>query len=93
MRCGTVRSLSRKDEIEAALGSWGMILAIFTLYQADLMSADGRDAAVKGCDYVMHIASVILGVPKYENELIAPAVSGADFVVSAASGIMLSVLC
>ena len=82
---GTVRSLSRKDEIEAALGRLGHDTGNFTLYQADLMSADGWDAAVKGCDYVMHIASpFILGVPKDENELIAPAVSGADFVVSAA---------
>ena len=82
---GTVRSLARRAELEAALQKAGRDTSRFSLYEADLTKADGWDEAVKGCDYVLHVASpFILGVPKHEDELIKPAVSGADFVVSAA---------
>ena len=82
---GTVRSLRRQPEIEAALQKAGRDISALSLYEADLTKSDGWDEAVKGCDYVLHVASpFILGVPKDEDELIKPAVSGADFVVSAA---------
>ena len=82
---GTVRSLSRKDELETALTNRGHDLSKFQLFEADLTVADGWDEAVQGCDYVLHVASpFILGVPKHEDELIKPAVSGVNYVVSAA---------
>jgi len=82
---GTVRSLSRKSEIEEALTAAGRDVSALSLYEADLAKKDGWDEAVKGCDYVLHIASpFILGVPKHEDELIVPAVSGVEFVVGAA---------
>ena len=82
---GTVRSLSRKDELESALKKQGRDVSAFELSEADLSKEDGWDDAVKGCDYVLHVASpFILGVPKHEDELIKPAVSGVDFVVKAA---------
>ena len=82
---GTVRSLSRREEIEAALKEAGRDTASFSLFEADLTRREGWDEAVKGCDYVLHVASpFILGVPKHEDDLIKPAVSGTDFVVSAA---------
>lgn len=82
---GTVRSLGRKDELETALVNRGHNLSKFNLYKADLTVADGWEEAVAGCDYVLHVASpFILGVPKHEDELIKPAVSGVDYVVSAA---------
>lgn len=82
---GTVRSLSRRDELEAALTKAGRDVSALSLYEADLTKAEGWDEAVSGCDYVLHVASpFILGVPKHEDELIKPAVSGTDFVVSAA---------
>lgn len=82
---GTVRSLSRKDELENALKKQGRDVSAFELSEADLNKEDGWDEAVKGCDYVLHMASpFILGVPKYEDELIKPAVSGVGFVVKAA---------
>ena len=82
---GTVRSLSRKSEIEEALTAAGRDVSALSLYEADLATKDGWDEAVKGCDYVLHIASpFILGVPKHEDELIVPAVSGVEFVVGAA---------
>ena len=82
---GTVRSLSRKDELESALKKQGRDVSAFELSEADLSKEDGWDDAVKGCDYVLHVASpFILGVPKHEDDLIKPAVSGVDFVVKAA---------
>ena len=82
---GTVRSLSRQAELEGALQAVGRDTNQFSLIEADLTKEDGWEEAVKGCDYILHVASpFILGVPKDENELIKPAVSGVDFVVSAA---------
>ncbi|MCE2517260.1 MAG: aldehyde reductase [Alphaproteobacteria bacterium] len=82
---GTVRSLGRKDELEKALANKGHDLSKFKLFEADLSRADGWDEAVAGCHYILHIASpFIIGVPKHEDELIKPAVSGVDYVVNAA---------
>ncbi|MGC6517675.1 MAG: SDR family oxidoreductase [Candidatus Puniceispirillaceae bacterium] len=82
---GTVRSLNRREELESALTKAGGDIAHFSLYEADLSLETGWDEAVKGCDYVLHVASpFILGVPKDENELIKPAVSGVDYVIKAA---------
>ena len=82
---GTVRLLSRQAELEGALQAAGRDTSQFSLFEADLTKEDGWEEAVKGCDYILHVASpFILGVPKDENELIKPAVSGVDFVISAA---------
>jgi dihydroflavonol-4-reductase len=82
---GTVRSLNRKEELETALSKRGHDVSNFTLYETDLTRADGWEEAVAGCDYVLHVASPFtLGVPKHEDDLIKPAVSGVDYVVSAA---------
>ena len=82
---GTVRSLSRQAELEDALQAAGRDTSHFSLYEADLTKQDGWEEAVQGCDYILHVASpFILGVPKDENELIKPAVSGVDFVITAA---------
>ena len=82
---GTVRSLSRQPELVKALQDAGRNTSDFELVEADLTCAEGWDTAVEGCDFVLHVASpFILGVPKHEDDLIVPAVSGAQFVVSAA---------
>ena len=60
---GTVRSLSRQDELSQALESAGRDVSQFSLYEADLTKPDGWEEAVKGCDYILHVASpFILGV-------------------------------
>ena len=80
-----MRSLSREAEIMAALAEAGHKQASLSLYEADLTKEAGWDDAVAGCDYVLHVASpFILGVPKHEDDLIKPAVSGVEYVVSAA---------
>lgn len=82
---GTVRSLSREAELKQALTKAGRDTKNFSLFEADLTKPEGWDEAVKGCDYVLHVASpFILGVPKHEDDLIKPAVSGVEYVISAA---------
>jgi len=51
----------------------------------DLLKDEGWYEAVKGCSFVLHIASpFVLAVPKDENELIKPAVEGTQRVLNAA---------
>ena len=42
---GTVRSLSRKDELETALSNRGHDVSKFTLYEANLTQANGWEEA------------------------------------------------
>jgi dihydroflavonol-4-reductase len=52
---------------------------------ADLTDDYGWDAAVKGCDHVLHIASPIpAGAPKHDDELVIPARDGALRLLRAA---------
>jgi dihydroflavonol-4-reductase len=52
---------------------------------ADLNADAGWDAAVKDCDYVLHVASPIyLKAPKHADEMILPAVEGTLRVLRAA---------
>ena len=82
---GSIRSLSRTEEIEDALKKCGRDLSRLELFEADLLKPDGWDDAVKGCDYVLHVASpFIVGVPKHEDELIRPAVDGTRHIIDAA---------
>lgn len=47
------------------------------LFEANLLSDQGWEAAVAGCEYVLHVASPFpLETPKDENQLIKPAVEG-----------------
>jgi dihydroflavonol-4-reductase len=82
---GTVRSLLRRDEIEEALLKCGRDVGKFELCEANLLNPDGWDEALKGCDYVLHVASpFIVGIPKHEDKLIKPAVDGTRHVLNAA---------
>jgi nucleoside-diphosphate-sugar epimerase len=82
----TLRSLSRKDRVVAALASAGATDADKIDFVAgDLTHDDGWNAAVKDCKYVLHVASPF---PDYavkdENELIIPARDGTLRVMKAA---------
>ncbi len=82
---GTVRSPSRKKEIEEALTRCGRDLMKLELFEADLLKPNGWDDAVKDCTYVLHVASpFIVGIPKNDDELIKPAVEGTRNVIEAA---------
>ena len=58
----TVRDLSREAGVRAALAKAVDAGDRLSFYAANLTSDDGWDAAVEGCDFVLHVASP-LGVP------------------------------
>ena len=82
----TVRSLSREAEVRAMLKTGGAEPGeALTFVAADLLSDAGWADAVKGCPYVLHVASPFPSItPKDENELIIPARDGALRVLRAA---------
>lgn len=82
----TVRSLEREAEVRAMLKVGGAEPGEqLRFYAADLLRDDGWAAAMKGCDYVLHVASPFPArVPDDENEIIQPAVEGTMRVMRAA---------
>ncbi|MFC3158927.1 Nucleoside-diphosphate-sugar epimerase [Chryseobacterium arachidis] len=81
----TLRSLTKKDSIIKALEEGGITdFSHLSFFEADLTSDNNWDQAVKGCDYVLHVASPFPAQdPKDENELIIPARDGALRVLKA----------
>jgi len=82
----TVRSLEREPEVRGMLRVGGAEPGDrVTFFSADLLRDDGWAVAMKGCEYVLHVASPFPpGVPKDENEIIQPAVEGTVRVMRAA---------
>jgi len=81
---GSVRSKSKADSTRSAISKLTSIDKL-SFSEADLLSEHGWDAAMKGCSYVLHVASpFIMKEPKDENAMIAPAVEGTRRVISAA---------
>src|SRR3989440_2996444 len=73
----TVRSLSREPEVRATVGSEVDPGDRLTVLAADLTSDEGWSEAVRGCDYVLHVASPFPPKqPKDPDELIVPAREG-----------------
>jgi dihydroflavonol-4-reductase len=73
----TVRDASKESRVRAAVG--------LKLYHADLTRDEGWDAALAGCDYVLHIASPLGGGPNDGKEaFLAPARDGTLRVLQAA---------
>ena len=81
----TVRDLAKEPAVRAAIGKVTDPGNRLSFHAVDLMSDDGWDAAVEGCDFVLHIASP-LGItePKDPDVLIKPARDGARRAVGAA---------
>jgi dihydroflavonol-4-reductase len=81
----TVRSSAKEPAVRKAIASAvdpGDRLAVFV---ADLTSDTGWDAAVAGCDYVLHVASPLGGAGSHDpDSLIKPARDGALRVLRAA---------
>jgi dihydroflavonol-4-reductase len=81
---GTVRSQSKAESTRSALAEVASVDKL-SFVEADLLSDDGWDEAVRGCTFVLHVASpFVFAEPKDENELIAPAVDGTTRVITAA---------
>ncbi len=82
----TIRSESRKDEINKAMDKYPNLDQNLEFHICDLLEDNGWYAAVNGCDYVLHVASpFILEVPSDEDVLIRPAVDGTLRVLNACS--------
>jgi dihydroflavonol-4-reductase len=81
----SLRSLGRKDEVISMLKEAGITsFENLSFVEADLTSDYNWNDAVKGCTYVLHVASPFpMGEPKDENELIIPAREGALRVLRA----------
>jgi nucleoside-diphosphate-sugar epimerase len=75
----TVRSLKREADVRALVQQGGAEAdGRLSFFEADLTADDGWKEAVKGCEYVLHVASPFpVQVPEDENELIVPAREGA----------------
>ncbi len=81
---GTVRSLSRGEEVKASLAKHADVSRL-EFVEADLESDAGWPEAVAGCKHVLHVASPFPAQqPKDEQELIRPAVRGTLRVLEAA---------
>lgn len=82
----TLRSLQRKEEIINMLRTGGVgSFDELSFVEADLTSDANWQEAVKGCQYVLHVASPIyLRLPDNEEEMIRPAVDGTLRVLKAA---------
>jgi len=81
----TVRDLAREPDVRAAIGSEVLADNRLTVLAADLSSDAGWEEAVRGCDYVLHVASPFPPTqPKDPDELIVPAREGTQRVLRAA---------
>jgi dihydroflavonol-4-reductase len=74
----TIRDLKRRSSLVATLEYAGATnQQNLDIYAADLESDDGWVEAIKGCEFVHHVASPFPSEPpKDENEIIRPAVEG-----------------
>jgi nucleoside-diphosphate-sugar epimerase len=82
----TVRSLERETGVRAMLKAAGAQPdQPLSFVAADLGADAGWAQAVRGCDYVLHVASPFpAGVPKHDDELVVPAREGTLRVLRAA---------
>lgn len=82
---GTIRSLSKESEVRETISTYVQANDRLEFMPADLNQDAGWDEAVSGVDYVLHVASPFpMFEPKYEDELIVPAVQGTLRVLRAA---------
>jgi nucleoside-diphosphate-sugar epimerase len=81
----TVRNLNRENDVRAMVKKGGADAGNkLSFFAADLGHDAGWIEAIRGCDYVLHVASPFpMGSPKDENELIIPARDGALRVLRA----------
>jgi len=83
---GTLRSMNREGELHKTLARFVQAYDRLTLVKADLLEDTGWAEAVRGCDFVLHVASPFpLETPKDENDLIRPAREGTLRVLRAAA--------
>ncbi|MEL6632942.1 MAG: aldehyde reductase [Bacteroidota bacterium] len=83
---GTLRNPNRTDSIQESIAKHTKHTDRLSFAQAELMDAESWKQAMKGIEYVMHVASPIsTTTPKDENEMIIPAREGTLNVLRAAT--------
>ena len=81
----TIRSMAKKDKVVGMIKTSGVAVDRLSFVEADLTDDKNWDYAVRGCDYVLHVASpIFLRLPETEDEMIKPAVEGTKRVLKAA---------
>ena len=74
---GSVRSLSKSKQLTQVIKKEIDPKGNLEFCELDLLNDSGWDKAMKGCDYVLHVASPFINIePKDENDYIKPAVEG-----------------
>jgi dihydroflavonol-4-reductase len=82
---GTLRTSTREDEVRAAVRRYVNADEKLSFVNVDLLQDTDWQDAVRGCDYVFHVASPFpLLEPENEDDLIRPAVEGTLRVLRAA---------
>ena len=82
---GSVRSLSKKEKVIESIQKEIDPKDKLEFCVLDLLDDEGWDKAMKGCEFVLHVASPFVMIePKDENEYIRPAVYGTMRVLKAA---------
>jgi dihydroflavonol-4-reductase len=82
---GTIRSLAKESEVRETIAKYVQANDRLEIVPADLEQDAGWEEAMKGVDYVLHVASPFpLYEPTHEDELIIPAVKGTLRVLRAA---------
>lgn len=75
----SLRNLDRKQEVIDSIKKIADCDGKLEFCELDLMVEDGWEESIRGCDYVLHIASpLIFGTPKNPDDLIQPAVKGLE---------------
>jgi nucleoside-diphosphate-sugar epimerase len=82
---GTVRSLQDTKKVQLLRNLVPERLENLELVEADLQKKETWDSVVKGCKYILHLASpVLIEADRSEDEVIRPAVEGTLNVLEAA---------
>ena len=71
-----MRSPDRKNEIYDALQKHRTPTDNLDIFTANLTEDEGWDEAMKGCDYLMHVASPLTFEKESEEYFVGPAVAG-----------------
>jgi dihydroflavonol-4-reductase len=74
---GSLRSMDRKGEVIESLENNNTPVEHLSLFELDLMSDNGWDTAMEGCDYVLHVASPFVLSNESLDFFVKPAVEGA----------------
>ena len=81
----SLRSMNRKDEVIKGISKVVDCTDKIEFCELDLTKDEGWDDAIKGCDYVLHVASpLMLGFPKNPDDIILPAINGLKRCIASA---------